>query len=101
MADKPVDEGLGKRIEWLRNAAGLSSREVDALAGLQACHTRSVVTGTIANPRVHTLKKIGAVFGAANWLVTGEGGRPSKAAIVAAVTRARKRSAVDNRGATD
>lgn len=98
-----MDKGLGERIEWLRNAAGLSARELDALAGLRAGHTRSLETGVISNVGVHTLKKIAAVFGPRldwRWLVTGQGARRAKKLIAAAVARTHDR-AVDNRGATD
>ncbi len=90
LAMTPERAGIATRLSHCVREAGLSLREVDALAGTTECHARMVSTGKILDPRVSTLCAFADIFGVSlDWLVRGVGERPTAEALVAAVERAR------------
>lgn len=83
---------FGERIRSLRLSADMSLRELDALAGLHAGHTRQIENGTGKKVAADTLKKIRAVFGVSfAWLLEGEGPQPNARKVADSVASARAR----------
>ena len=84
---------VGQRIERLRKLAGLSARELDALAGLRAGHCRAIEVGPREQIAHDTVRKIAWVLGVTtDWLGSGEGPAPPKATVRESVARAQRRS---------
>lgn len=70
---------------------GISMRELDALAGLQAGHTRVIQAGEAGRVAASTLEKIAGVFDVSlDWLFAGRGTAPDPEKVAAAVRRARR-----------
>lgn len=81
---------IGKRLEWVREVAGLSAREVDRLVGLTENHSRAIETKYEERTQAATLRKIAETLGVrASWLTYGQGKKPSKQEILTAVEAAR------------
>lgn len=96
-------ETFGGRIERLRGLAGLSARELDALAGLRAGHTRSIETGAIG-PAIsaRTLSQIADVFDVSiDWLFNGTGPAPKDESVRKAVASTQRRAGRQKTGTTD
>ena len=84
-------EGLGTRIQKLRNLADLSARELSGLAGLQPSHARLIETGNPEQITAKTVAAIASVFGASiDWLYRGVGVAPAEEVMRAAIDRARR-----------
>jgi transcriptional regulator with XRE-family HTH domain len=87
-----VEPSLSSRIVRLREMAAISSRELDGMAGLRACHSRAIENGTKANVTSSTLNAIARVFGVSmDWLYEGQGTAPTPERVRASVSRARRR----------
>ncbi len=85
--------GLGGRIESLRRSAGLSARELDALAGLQPGHARHIERGKITPDGVgaRPIAAIARVLGSSiDWLYTGAGRPPGERTVKVAIEEARE-----------
>lgn len=83
-------ESFGDRIERLRNLSEMSSRELDALAGLRAGHSRQIEQFSPPHVEVLTLSRIGDVLGVSiDWLYTGLGDKPSNERVIESVRKAR------------
>lgn len=88
----PRTEGLGERIQKLRGMVGISARELDGLAGLQAGHTRAIETGSKGRVAARTLSQLAAVFGVSlDWLYGGGCVAPKAADLRKSVDRAKAR----------
>lgn len=84
---------IGERLTELREKAGLTGRELDALAGLRACHARSIENGSRQRIEGRTLAALATVLGCSmDWLYWGVGEPPTQAIVDAAVRVARRRS---------
>lgn len=93
---------LSSRVRYLREAAGLTCVEVDALAGLGRGHTALVESGAKTNPTLSTLRGLAGVFGwhpsrkrrrlSLDWFVGGRGDPPAAKDVRAAVEAARQRA---------
>lgn len=95
---------MGGRVERLRGLTGLSARELDALAGLRAGHTRLIETGHVQpdNVQVRTVKQIAAVFGVTlDWLTEGDGPSPANDDVRTSVARAQRRAGRQKTGTAD
>lgn len=80
------------RLRALRSEAGLSARELSALAGLAASHVSHIETGKGCSSE--TLAEICRVLGVTmDWLYLGRGTAPELEAVRVAVARARRASA--------
>ena len=63
---------LANRIRELRGYAGLSMRELDALAGITSGHTRQIELGLRLNPSIETVRKLAVALGCSlDYLVVG------------------------------
>ena len=71
--------------------AGISSSELDSLAGLSVGYAGQIESGKKANLTVDTLGAVAAVFGRKAAYLLGEGRRPSKRAVERAVAQARRK----------
>lgn len=96
-------ETLGGRVERLRGLTGLSARELDALAGLRAGHSRMIETGRVQGGiEARTVSQIAGVFGVTiDWLYEGVGTAPTAEALRKAVTAAQRRAGRQKTGTTD
>ena len=69
---------------------GLSTRELDRLAGITEGHTSLIETGARPNIEARTAASLARVLGVSlDWLVTGAGKEPSERAVRSAVAAAR------------
>lgn len=85
---------IADRVRALRRLAGISSSELDLLAGLSRSYARQIEGATKSNPTIQTLRSIATVFGCSlGYLGDGEGRAPPKEAVLKAIARARKRQA--------
>lgn len=79
------------RIQWARTTIGLSSRELDRLAGLGEGHTSLIETGRRKNISTETAASIARVLGVSlDWLVLGRGRNPTIKHLVASAAVARE-----------
>lgn len=88
-AKLPDLTGLGARLRHLRELAGLTYRELAALAGV--CHTTlvSIESGRSLTPRVDVILGLARVLGTtAEWLGTGDGLAPSATRVRRALAEA-------------
>ena len=80
---------LAGRLSFAREAAGLSSRRVSALAGIAQALTGQIERGVTHAPTTDTIQKIASVLGVTiDWLVTGAGPMPEPETIRQAAARA-------------
>ena len=80
---------MADRVRWLRETAGIGSREAGRMVGLSNAYFYSLESGTSA-PRAGTALDMADLFGCdVRWLVTGQGEPPDPDAVRAAVERAR------------
>lgn len=85
-----VDENIGSRVRELRTLVGITTRELDRLAGLVQGHTSAIEVGTRPRIEVGTAMGLATALGASlDWLLKGEGKAPSTAAVKRAVEAAR------------
>lgn len=86
---------LAERIKHCRGVPEkLSTRELDAIAGLHQGHTWAIESGERTNPEYDTVKKLSVALGArVGWLLEGEGRPPSASDVREAVRAARERHA--------
>lgn len=88
---------LPSRLGWARKLAGLSSREVDRLAGLTLGHAHLIESGRRPRIEVETAQGLARVFGTSiDWLASGLGTAPSEQQIADAVSRARAAFALEH-----
>lgn len=81
---------VSERLRDARALAGISARELDALAGLGAGHTSMIEAGRRPNITADTARGIARVLGCTvGWLLAAEGDAPAAADVLAAVERAR------------
>jgi ribosome-binding protein aMBF1 (putative translation factor) len=77
------------RLRELREEAGVSARRLSDLAGLAPSHVALIESEVRPNVEMATVTKLATVLGASlDWLVRGEGERPERAAVAAAVATA-------------
>lgn len=70
---------LGQRLKWAREAAGLSTRELDARARLTPGHTNAIESGRRLDPSTSTTRALAhALDISLDWLVDGEGPTPNE-----------------------
>jgi transcriptional regulator with XRE-family HTH domain len=70
---------LPERLQWAREHAGLSARDLDKLADLTPGHTASVEVGRRASPSADTVRALARALGiSTDWLIDGTGKRPSE-----------------------
>lgn len=68
----PGDPGISKRISWLLEVTGLSTREADRLAGTTEGHAHALARGAILDPRVTTIAAFARVFNVdPGWIISG------------------------------
>lgn len=87
-------QGISGRLQFLREHAGISGRELDRLAGLGEGHVRLIETGE--RPRIEsaTAMKLAATLGVSlDWLIAGRGAPPTRDEVAKAVASARRRAA--------
>ena len=88
------EQTFGNRLAWLREVAGVGSREIGVLAGISESYA-SVVERSGVTPSFKTATAIAGVFGVdITWLASGAGGQPDESDVRAAVARARERMTV-------
>lgn len=88
----PEPETLGERVALLRNEAELSTRELGSLAGLSSGYISLLERNRKGNPTWDTIEGLCSVFGCSvDWLTRGEGRRPSRRALSAALDEAKAR----------
>jgi transcriptional regulator with XRE-family HTH domain len=86
----------GERLRWLRTTAGLTTRQLDWLAGLTSGHSTQIENAIIERVSARTMVDIGKVFGVtAEWILDGAGAPPSEAIVRSTVTKAAKRVGLD------
>lgn len=86
-----MSETLGSRLLYARELTGISSRELDRLAGTTEGHASMIERGERPRIEVATADKMAIVLGLSlDWLVRGAGRRPTKRHVVAAVEQARE-----------
>jgi transcriptional regulator with XRE-family HTH domain len=82
---------LSERMKWLRTVAGLSQREVAALADISAAYPGQIESGTKSNLGTEIALKLATLFGITlDALVSGADWPPVTDVVVAAVERARR-----------
>lgn len=87
-------EILARRVQELRETAGLSQREASGLAGLSSAAFSFLERGEKQDARVSTLKKVAVLFGVPlTYITDGDGSAPSKESVLSAVADARSRAA--------
>lgn len=81
---------VGQRLKETRTLSGLSTKEVDKLAGISPGHTWTLEKAETASAEAKTLNAVCVVLGLSlDYLVRGEGEPPTKEQIDAAVATAR------------
>lgn len=81
---------MGARVRELRLIAGITTRELDRLAGLVQGHASAIETGTRTNVESRTAIGLSNALGASlDWLLKGEGKAPSPSAVRRAVAAAK------------
>lgn len=66
------DKTVGTRVAKARSVAGVSGRELSALAGLSPAMVWQIEQGIIVNPGMETLRGLSRVLGVSvDWLVNG------------------------------
>lgn len=82
---------LSERLRRAREAAGISCRELDRLAGITPGHSWSLERGARATPTSATASALARALGVSlDWLIDGQGAEPTVEQITAAVTTARE-----------
>lgn len=88
---------LSTRLGWARKLAGLSSRELDRLAGLTLGHAHLIESGRRPRVEVDTARGLARALGVSlDWLADGVGATPSEEQIVVAVRAARAAVTLDD-----
>ena len=78
----------------LREAAGISARELDRLASLGQGHSRLIEIGVRPNVEAETARKLAVALGVSlDWLIGGVGDPPTVTRIRRAVDAARDAAA--------
>lgn len=86
---------LVKRLQWARDAAGLSQRALSGLAGLASSHVQLIESGRAEGINVSTAQRLTGVLGVSlDWLMAGTGEMPTAEAVKAAVERAQASASV-------
>lgn len=76
--------GIAKRLQWAREAAGMSQRRLAKLADLGDATVRHLETEHTSNIELRTAQKIAGVLGCSvAWLMLGEGDPPSEESLAA------------------
>ena len=85
---------MGQRLHWAREAAGVSARELDRLAGKTPGHV-GLIEARDSDATGKTLAAYAAVLGLSlDWLIVGDKDRaPRVEDMTVAVARARERAA--------
>lgn len=96
-APRRAPSELGRRLRELREGAGISARALGALAGLRAsCHVGMVERGDVLEPSISILIPLARALGCSlDWLLAGQGERPSAESVRAALAAARASCPVD------
>ncbi len=85
---------FGQRLRVLREAAGLSCRALDAVAGLHFNHVAALERADSC--QTTTARKLAEALGCTvGWLVAAEGEPPAAEAVRAAVAKARPEQPAD------
>lgn len=83
------DETMVDRLRALRERAGLSARELSALARLSPSMCTHVENGIVKDPSMRVVRALAGVLGAdLDWLVNGKGAAPSPEETAAAIAGA-------------
>lgn len=86
-----MSETLGDRLLYARSSAGISSRELDRLAGTVEGHASMIERGDRPRVEVDTADKLARALGLSlDWLVRGTGRKPARRRLVAAIRCARR-----------
>lgn len=86
---------LVKRLQWARDAAGLSQRALSGLAGLASSHVQLIESGRAEGINISTAQRLTGVLGVSlDWLMGGTGEPPTAEAVKAAVERAQASATV-------
>lgn len=84
---------ISVRLREVREAAGISARELDRLAGLTPNHTSLIEGRAGCELRSGTLEALSEALGISlDWLVRGVGREPAPARLRDAIRRARARA---------
>lgn len=93
---------LASRLEELRTAAGISASELAKLAGMARPHVRLIERGSGEGVQAKTVAQLARILGCSiDWLVTGDGERPTDEAVRVAVDCARSASPKADGGPDD
>jgi len=79
MVEAPPDlSGIGGRLRYAREAAGLSSRQLSQRAGIAQAIAGMIERGATRAPTTETVQRIASVLGVSlDWLIAGTGQAPS------------------------
>ena len=87
---------LSERLRWVREKAGLSTKGLDAVAGLTKGHTSAIERRERLDPSMSTLRKLAAALGVSlDWLILGRGTAPTVTRLRASIS-ARLRSRLES-----
>lgn len=82
----------GQRLRAAREAAGISAKELDRLAGITEGHSSTIEKSETGNAESKTLDRVAAVLGLSlDYLIRGDGKPPSALEIQKALAVARYR----------
>lgn len=81
---------LGKRLQELRELGGLSAAELGMLAGLSRTVVQMIESGARKNPVASTVAQLAAVVGDDGSYLLGLGRKPTRRAVLDAVSKARE-----------
>lgn len=89
------DDSIAARVLELQRLSALDFAEMSRVAGLKSeAHVGMIARGTVKSPAPETLRLIARAFGVTtDWLITGEGERPTASSVLAAVESARAAAA--------
>lgn len=87
-------DDVGKRLTWVRETTGLSSREIDRLAGLTENHSRAIELNVRNHAQLSTIERIAQALNVQPaWLAFGDGERPDAEALFEFGERVRREKA--------